>query len=187
MKYLFAVTGSFCNHAKSLEILKRLVSDGNDVTAALSFNAKEISTRFGDAGSFYGSLCAICGGEPVCTIAEAERTVTNGGFDCVIVCPCTGNTCAKIACGITDTPVTMAVKAQLRNGGSVLLALASNDALGANLKNIGVCMDKKHVFFVPMRQDDPQKKPRSLICDFSLAPEAAEKAVRGVQLQPVFI
>lgn len=187
MKYLFAVTGSFCNHAKALEILEKLVSGGNDVTAALSFNAKEISTRFGSADSFYESLRTICGREPLCTLAQAEQTVTNGGFDCVIVCPCTGNTCAKIACGITDTPVTMAVKAQLRNGGSVLLALASNDALGANLKNIGLCMDKKHVFFVPMRQDDPQKKPRSLICDFPLTPNAAEQAARGVQLQPVFI
>ena len=187
MKLGFAFTGSFCNHAKALEILEELVRSGAEAVPFFSYHAKELSTRFGTAQSLLEKASAICRADPVCDIPRAESTVTGGGFDVIAVCPCTGNTCAKIACGVTDTPVTMAVKAQLRNGGSVLLALASNDALGANLKNVGLCMDKKCVFFVPMRQDEPQKKPCSLVCDFSLVPKAAALAARGVQMQPIFI
>lgn len=187
MKLGFAFTGSFCNHEKAIDALKTLAGAGNTVIPFFSPNVKTLSTRFGSADALWEKVVSICGAEPVWDIPGAEQTVTNGGFDCVIICPCTGNTCAKIACGVTDTAVTMAAKAQLRNGGAVLLALASNDALGANLKNIGLCMDKKNVYFVPMRQDDPQKKPRSLVCDFSLTPQAAEDAARGIQIQPVFL
>lgn len=187
MKLGFAFTGSFCNHEKALGALKTLVDAGNTVTPFFSQNVKTLSTRFGSADALWEKVVSICGAEPVCDIPGAEQTVTNGGFDCIIICPCTGNTCAKIANGVTDTAVTMAAKAQLRNGGAVLLATASNDALSANLKNIGLCMDKKNVFFVPMRQDDPVKKPSSLVCDFSLVPRAAEDAARGIQTQPVFI
>ncbi len=187
MKLCFAFTGSFCNHARAYEVLREAVEGGSDVYPVFSYNVKNMSTRFGDAAEFARKVGALCGREIICDIAAAEQTVTGGGFDCVAVCPCTGNTCAKIACGITDTPVTMAVKAQLRNGGSVLLALASNDSLSANLKNFGVCMDKKHVFFVPVRQDDPVKKPNSLVCDFSKVLSAAEYAARGEQIQPIFI
>ena len=187
MELGFAFTGSFCNHAKALEILEGMVKAGDTVVPFFSYHVKELSTRFGAAEELWEKVASLCGAGPVCDIPSAESVVTGGGFDCIAVCPCTGNTCAKIACGVTDTPVTMAVKAQLRNGGSVLLALASNDALGANLKNVGLCMDKKRVFFVPMRQDDPQKKPCSLVCDFSLVPEAARCASRGAQIQPVFI
>ncbi|MBP5755848.1 MAG: dipicolinate synthase subunit B [Clostridia bacterium] len=187
MKLCFAFTGSFCNHARAYEVLREAVEGGSDVYPVFSYNAKNMSTRFGDAGAFEERVRSICGRDVICDITGAEQTVTGGSFDCVAVCPCTGNTCAKIACGITDTPVTMAVKAQLRNGGSVLLALASNDSLSGNLKNVGVCMDKKHVFFVPVRQDDPVKKPNSLVCDFSKVLSAAEYAARGEQMQPIFI
>ncbi len=187
MKFCFAITGSFCNHAQALSVLRSIAGSGNEVIPVLSYNVSNVSTRFGSADDFSKKVSTLCGGALIADITAAEKAVTGGGFDCVIVCPCTGNTCAKIACGITDTPVTMAVKAQLRNGGNVLLALASNDSLSGNLKNVGVCMDKKHVFFAPMRQDDPKKKPNSLVCDFSKVPEAAEYAARGEQIQPLFL
>ena len=118
-------------------------------------------------------------------LSEAEATVTKGNFDVLLICPCTGNTLAKLANGITDTAVTMAAKCRFRNSLPVLIALASNDALGANLKNIGILCEKKNVFFVPLVQDDPQNKPTSLVCDFSSVEKALEAAANGTQLRPL--
>ncbi|MGI6716914.1 MAG: dipicolinate synthase subunit B [Eubacteriales bacterium] len=187
MKIAFAFTGSFCTHANALAVLEELINHGFEVVPVFSPIVASTSTRFGTNEELEKAVNALCKKDIIKTIAKAEEVITRGNFDCVVVCPCTGNTLAKIAHGITDTPVTMSVKAQLRNSRPVLLALATNDALGANFKNIGLCNDKKNVFFVPMKQDDPDKKPTSLVCDFTKVYESLSLAIKGKQLQPVFL
>ena len=184
MKLLYAMCGSFCTHGTSLEAMKR-IAPNNIIIPALSEAARDTDTRFGRADILRESVTVISGNKPITSVAEAEATVTKGGFDAVIVAPCTGNTLAKIANGITDTTVTMCVKAQLRNQKPVIIALATNDGLGANLKNIATALDKKNVFFVPFGQDSPENKPTSLICDFSLIELTLEQALKGKQLQPI--
>lgn len=187
MKTVFAFTGSFCNHAASLETLEKLVNDGNDIYPVFSPSVCSEDTRFGTADGLEREVTRLTGRTPLKTVTQVEETVTKGNFDCVLICPCTGNTAAKIANGITDTAVTMAAKCQLRSLRPVLLAIASNDALGANLKNIGTLSEKKNVFLVPMVQDDVKNKPMSLVCDFSLVGEALDAAVKGIQLRPMII
>ncbi|MDY4709859.1 MAG: dipicolinate synthase subunit B, partial [Eubacteriales bacterium] len=138
------------------------------------------------AKDFYSEVTRITGKYPIADIVGAEPLGTREKLDLMIVSPCTGNTLAKLAAGITDTPVTLAVKAHLRNNRPVLLALSSNDALGANAKNFGILLNTKNVFFVPMGQDAPDVKTKSLIADFSRIPEAVECALAGRQMQPVF-
>ncbi len=184
MKLLYAMCGSFCTHKASVETLKGLVAR-NTVIPAFSEAVRDTDTRFGRADTLRETVVGLCGNEPVLSIRQAEEVVTNGGFDAVIVSPCTGNTLAKIANGITDSTVTMCIKAQLRNRRPVIIALATNDGLGANLSNIALTLEKKIVYFVPFGQDDPQNKQTSLICDFSLIEATLEYAMRGVQLQPI--
>lgn len=186
MKLIYALCGSFCTHKSSLEILKKIASD-NTVVPALSETARDTDTRFGRADTLKETVTGICGNEPILSIRDAEEVVTNGGFDAVVVAPCTGNTLAKIANGITDSTVTMCVKAQLRSRKPVLIALATNDGLGANLFNIALTLEKKNIYFVPFGQDSPLGKPSSLICDFSLLEEALENALQGKQLQPILL
>ncbi|MDD4124597.1 MAG: dipicolinate synthase subunit B [Eubacteriales bacterium] len=146
MTLAYAITGSFCTHSKSLAVLEELIGKGCDIVPVFSAIVCDTSTRFGTSDGLEKAVVNLCGKPVIKTIAKAEEIITRGNFDCVVVSPCTGNTLAKIAHGITDTAVTMSVKAQLRNLRPVLLALATNDALGANFKNIGLCNDKKHVF-----------------------------------------
>ena len=186
MKLVFAFTGSFCNHASALGTLEKLVKNGNDVYPVFSDSVCRESTRFGSSDEIFEKVTSLCCRKPMTAVTEVESTVTKGGFDVVLICPCTGNTLAKMANGITDTAVTMAAKCQLRTLRPVLIALASNDSLGANFKNIGVMSEKKNVFFVPMTQDDPQNKPTSLVCDFSLVPASLDAAVKNAQLRPLF-
>ncbi len=186
MKLLYAMCGSFCTHAKSLEALKA-IAPNNIIIPALSEIVQSTDTRFGRADSLKESLTIISGNEPVTCIRDAEAVVTRGNFDAVIISPCTGNTLAKIANGITDGTVTMCAKAQLRNLKPVIIALATNDGLGANLKNIAAAMDKKNIYFVPFGQDSPLEKPTSLICDFNLLGKTVEYALAGKQLQPVLL
>jgi len=129
----------------------------------------------------------ICSKRVIDSIAKAEPIGPKGLLDVLVICPCTGNTLGKLACGITDTAVTMAAKAHLRNGAPVVLAVATNDGLAASARNIGALLDKKNVYFVPFRQDDPAEKPTSLVADFSLVPETIDAALRGEQLQPVLL
>lgn len=185
MKLAYCITGSFCTHSNSLAVLEELLKEGNDVYPVLSEIVQKETTRFGTKESLYEKVTAFCGRKPILTVNEAESIITRGSFDCVIVCPCTGNTTAKIANGITDTTVTMAVKAQLRSDRKVILAIATNDALGANLKNIAVCLDKKNTYLVPLSQDSPSTKPHSMICNFTKVNETLANAVNGIQIQPV--
>lgn len=187
MKLLYGICGSFCCHESSLKVLDELCSSGHSVTPILSKNASTLDTRFGTSSAMLDKVKKICGKQPVLTIPAVEKTVTGGDFDAMLLCPCTGNTAGKISAGITDDPVTMGVKAMLRNKKPIVIAFASNDGLAASFKNIAHLMDKKNVFFVPMRQDDYVNKPSSLVCDFSLSEKAISAALSGKQLQPVFL
>ncbi len=186
MKLAYALCGSFCTHAKSLEVLKQLATN-HDITPILSEASRDTDTRFGSADTLRRTVGGICGKEPILSIRDAEEQITRGGFDAVIVAPCTGNTLAKIANGITDSTVTMCAKAQLRCRRPVLIAIATNDGLGANLYNIALTVEKKNIFFVPFGQDDAIQKPTSLICDFSLIGKSLELAIKGIQIQPLLL
>ncbi len=182
----YAMCGSFCTHAESLAALEKIARE-HDVLPILSYNAAETDTRFGKACDLIARLRAVTGKTPVTTITEAEPLGPKTPLEALVIAPCTGNTLAKLASAVTDTPVTMAAKAHLRNGGTLLIALASNDAMSANLENIGRLLLRKNVYFVPLRQDDTVKKPHSLVADFRLLPEALVAARDGRQLRPLFI
>ncbi len=182
----YAICGSFCTHAQSLAALEKL-SARYDVLPILSFCAASTDTRFGRAADLIEKVTAITGRSPVMTIKDAEPLGPKTPLEALVIAPCTGNTLAKLACAITDTPVTMAAKAHLRSDRTLLLAIASNDALAANLSNIGTVLLRKNVFFVPMRQDDVIAKPHSLVADFGRIPESLEAALAGRQLRPLFI
>ena len=182
----YALCGSFCTHRDSLEALKQIAST-NNVLPIVSFNAGSLDTRFGTAKDLLDNLEAITGNSVISTIEDAEPLGPKIKLDGLIIAPCTGNTLAKLASGITDTPVTMAAKAHLRSNRPLVITLASNDAMSANLSNIGKLLNRKNVFFVPMIQDDPRNKPHSLVADFNLICETYEGAVKGEQIRPIFI
>ncbi|MCC8043213.1 MAG: dipicolinate synthase subunit B [Oscillospiraceae bacterium] len=182
-----AVTGSFCTFKRVFAQISRLVESGADVTPIMSFNACSLDTRFGSADEQVTTLEEICGKGIINTIPLAEPIGPKKMFDLIVVAPCTGNTLAKLAMGITDTPVTMAVKSHLRNRRPVLIRISTNDALSASAKNIGMLMNTKNIYFIPFSQDDPEKKSTSLIADFTKMPEAICAALEKKQLQPVLI
>ncbi len=182
----YAFCGSYCTFSSSFGVLRALIAAGEDVLPIFSYNAATTDTRFGRAASFLQEAEMLCGRPPVLTVVDAEPLGPKTPLEALIIAPCTGNTLAKLAQGITDTPVTMAAKAHLRQGRPLLLALASNDAMGANLKNVATLLEKKSVYFVPMMQDDPEKKPHSLVADFSLLPSALAAAREGRQQRPLF-
>jgi dipicolinate synthase subunit B len=183
----FAMCGSYCTHKKALEQLEQLLRSGEEVIPIVSENVFSTDTRFGSAESLQKRLYELCERECIHTVKDAEPLGPKIALEALIICPCTGNTLAKMAAGITDTAVTMAAKAHLRSDRPLLIALASNDALSANLKNIGTMLNRKQVYFVPMTQDDPQKKPHSLVADFSLLRPTYEAAMKGIQYQKLFI
>ncbi|MEA4912293.1 MAG: dipicolinate synthase subunit B [Oscillospiraceae bacterium] len=181
----FAMCGSFCTFENTLKLMEALRCEGAEVLPVMSFNAASLDTRFGTAESFRARVETICGRPAIRTIEDAEPIGPQKMCDILLVAPCTGNTLAKLAAGITDTPVTMAVKSHLRGGCPVVLAVSTNDALSAAAKNIGELMNRRHYYFVPLLQDDCARKPTSLTADLRLAPEALRAALSGVQLQPV--
>ena len=183
----YAFCGSYCTHSASFLQLERLVSLGYDVIPIVSENVYSTDTRFGRADALIARLESLCGRSVVHSIVESEPLGPKIVLDAMIISPCTGNTLAKLAAGITDTSVCMAAKAHLRGNRPLVIALASNDALSANLKNIATLLSRKHVYFVPMRQDDPKNKPHSLIADFDLILPTLESAVSGVQYQKIFV
>lgn len=182
----YALTGSFCTFEKSITEMARLSSMGYELLPIMSENAYTTTTRFGKARDIVSRVENICGKSVIHTITGAEPIGPNSMCDLMLVAPCTGNTLSKIALGITDTPVTMAVKSQLRIGAPVLLAVASNDALGASAENIARLMNRKNIYFVPMSQDDPASKPSSLVAHFDKIPDCVEKALSHIQPQPIF-
>lgn len=187
IKVGFCMTGSFCTFEKAFSAMQELRDAGCDILPIMSFNAGTTDTRFGTAQEHIRRAENICGKRVILSISDAEPIGPKKLTDIMIVAPCTGNTMAKLARSITDTPVTMAVKSHLRGGKPVLIACATNDALAGSFKNIGFLMNCRNYYFVPLGQDDPLKKPCSLVADFSLIPEAACAALDGTQLQPVLI
>ncbi len=187
MKIGYALCGSFCTFSQAIEQLESLSRSENELVPIMSFNAYSTDTRFGKAADHINRIESICRRRMINTIADAEPLGPKEKLDLLIISPCTGNTLAKLAAGITDTPVTMAAKAHLRCDRPLLIALATNDGLSANLSNLNAMQKRKSVYLVPMNQDDPEKKPHSLVCDFSLMPKAAQSALRGEQLRPLFL
>lgn len=181
----YVMTGSYCTFRRSFAAAEELVKQGAELVPVMSEHAALTSTRFGSAEDNLEKLREIAGKEVMTTIAETEHIGPGGLTDLMIVAPCTSNTAAKIAAGITDTSATMAVKSHLRSGKPVLLAIASNDSLLGSARSIGELLNRRSFYFVPMLQDDIIKKPASLVAEFSLIPEAAEAALNGIQLRPI--
>ena len=180
-----ALSGSFCTYDKVFKELQKLVDEGAKVQTIISDASQTIDSRFGKAEEFVQKAERLTGIRPMRTIAEAEPIGPKELLDLLIILPCTGNTIAKLANGITDTPVLMAAKAHLRNEKPLLLSVSTNDALGMNMKNIGLLLNAKHIYFVPFGQDNPQKKPNSMIAHTELLLDAAKEALEGKQYQPV--
>lgn len=181
----YAFCGSFCTHKASLGALKELAKEDIKIKPIMSEIVYSTDTRFGRAADLIHTVEELTKEKVIHDIAAAEPIGPKNLLDIIVVSPCTGNTISKIALGVTDTPVTMAVKAHLRNNKPVVLAIATNDALGATAKNIGLLHNTKNIYFVPYRQDDPYSKNNSLVCDFSLISETVEAALKGEQIQPV--
>ena len=187
MRVGYAYTGSFCTVEKSIKVMEKLLDKGIEAFPIMSYNMYNTDTRFGDAISIRDKISNICKKSIIHSIVDAEPLGPKIKLDALIISPCTGNTLSKIANGITDTPVCMAAKAHLRNNSPLIIALATNDALSANLKNIGTLLSRKNVYFVPMIQDDPINKPHSLVADFDLIEETLECALNGNQITKIFI
>lgn len=180
----FALCGSFCTFEKVLSEMEKL-SEIYDIIPIISEGAAKTDTRFGKAEDFIRRITKICNREPITTISAAEPIGPKALLDVLLIEPCTGNTLGKLANGITDTAVTMAAKAHLRNGRPLVIAVSTNDALGASLRNIGVLMNSKNIYFVPMGQDSPIGKPASMVAHFEKSRDAIEAALLGKQVQPL--
>lgn len=183
----YAFCGSFCTLSRSISELRELISLGYSVQPILSEAVYSTDTRFYAADAFRDEVETLCRKKAVTRIVDAEPLGPKTPLEALIISPCTGNTLAKIASGITDSTVTMAAKAHLRSDRPLLISLASNDSMSANLSNIARMLTRKMTFFVPMRQDDPVTKPYSLVADFSLIPECLTAAMAGKQLRPLFL
>lgn len=178
-------TGSFCTYKRVFKELQNIVECGATVTPIFSFQSQNINSRFGNASDFLEKARLITDKQPITTIAGAEPIGPKHLLDILVIAPCTGNTLAKLANGITDSPVLMAAKSHLRCNRPVVLSIATNDALSANLKNIGILMNTKNIYFVPFGQDDYEKKPNSMVAQTSLIIPTIEIALEGRQIQPV--
>ena len=182
----FALTGSFCTFSKVLPEIQRLVDMGAEVYPIMSEMAYSTDTRFGEAEYFRRPIENMTGRKIIHSITDAEPIGPRHYLDVLVVAPCTGNTIAKIANGITDSTVTMASKAHLRNARPLVITVSTNDGLGSSAKNIGMLMNMQNVYFVPFNQDDPIKKPNSLVADMTKIAPAVECALDKAQIQPMF-
>lgn len=183
----FALCGSFCTFKKAIPQMKRLADEGYRVIPIMSHTAYTTDTRFGKSCEFIDEIENICKENIIYTISGAEPIGPKKLLDILVIAPCTGNTIGKMANGITDTSVTLAAKAHLRNARPVIIAVSTNDALGASAKNIGLLMNSKNIYFVPMAQDDCLGKPNSIVANFDLIPETVKSVLENKQPQPVFI
>lgn len=182
----FAVCGSFCTYHRVFPILEALAKN-NDVIPIFSSASASMDSRFGTARDHLQRAIAICGREPICTIEDAEPIGPKKLLDALVIAPCTGNTLAKLAHSIADSPVTMAAKSHLRNARPILVAVSTNDGLAGAAENIGRLLARKHYYFVPFGQDDAGAKPTSLVADFGQIPAALKAALEGKQLQPILL
>ena len=181
----FAMTGSFCTFERVLKQMEALVRRGYEVVPVLSFNAGMLDTRFMTAEHLRTRIVEITGNEPIDTLAGAEPIGPKKMTDVFLIAPATGNSLAKLAAGIYDTPVLLGAKSHLRNDRPLVLAVSTNDGLGAAAQNIGRLLNVRNIYFVPFGQDDPVKKPRSLVADFNQIPRTIAAALSGVQMQPM--
>mgnify|MGYP004531830105 FL=1 len=181
----FAMCGSFCTFDAVLTQLEAMRAEFPKIIPIMSTVSYETDTRFGTAADFRARLESACGQPVIHTIAQAEPIGPKKLLDVLVIAPCTGNTLAKLANGIADTPVTLAAKAHLRNERPIVIAVSTNDALAGNAENIGKLLARGHYFFVPMRQDNAIKKPRSVVADFTRLPETIRSALNGEQIQPI--
>jgi dipicolinate synthase subunit B len=187
LKIGFAFTGSHCTLEETLPQIERLIKEGAEVIPIISHSVASTDTRFGTAQYWKEKLIEITGKTPISTIVEAEPIGPQKLLDVLIIAPCTGNTLAKLANGITDSPVLMAAKAHLRNSRPVVIAISTNDGLSNNAKNIGVLLNTKNIYFVPFGQDNPIEKQNSLVAHMDLIPDTVKEAIKGRQIQPVLI
>ena len=183
----FAFCGSFCTYDQVMPALERARARYGDVTPIISEKSAETDSRFGPAHEFIREMERICDRRVIDTIPKAEPIGPKKLLDALIIAPCTGSTLSRLANGMSDTSVTMAAKAMWRNGRPVVVAVSTNDGLAGSAKNIAALLDKKHVFFVPYRQDDPVGKPTSLVADFTRINDTVDAALRGRQLQPLLL
>lgn len=187
IKLGYAICGSFCTFRKSIDEMKVIAEMGADIYPIMSDNAYSLDTRFGKAADFIEEIEKICGKSIIHTIPEAEPIGPKKLLDVLVISPCTGNTLAKLANGVTDTSVALAAKAHLRNARPLVIGVSTNDALATASKNIGMLMNSKNIYFIPMSQDDPIKKPNSMVAHFDKTPEAIKCALEKTQVQPLYI
>lgn len=187
LKIGFAVTGSHCTLHEITQVMQTMVDEGADLTPIISYAVESMDTRFGKAEDWKSKFREITQKEPIHTIPDAEPIGPQKKFDCMVIAPCTGNTLAKLANGITDTPVLMAAKAHLRNQRPLVIAISTNDGLGINARNIGTLLVTKNVFLVPFGQDSPATKANSLVAHMKKIPDTVLMACEGKQIQPVLV
>ena len=186
MEIGFAMCGSFCTYSQIFPVMEELAAN-HHIIPIFSHAAATIDSRFGTSDEHLQRAREICGRSPLRTLEGTEPIGPKKLLDALIIAPCTGNTLAKLAHSIADTPVTMAAKSHLRNGRPVIIAISTNDALAGAAENIGRLMVRKNYYFVPFRQDDPVKKPTSIVADFTKIPQALEAALEGRQVQPILL
>ncbi len=182
-----AITGSYCTYEKVFKELETLAKTGANLYPIFSNHASTTDSRFGKCADFLTRAEQITGRKPIITIPDAEPIGPSALFDILVIAPCTGNTLSKLANGISDTPVLMAAKAHLRNNRPLVVALSTNDALGMNLKNIGILLNTKNIYFIPFGQDNHKTKPNSMIAHIDLLTDTLQHALDNKQLQPVIL
>ena len=183
----FALTGSFCTFKSIIPEIKNIIDHGGKILPIMSFNAYNTDTRFGKAEDFINEIENICNNKIIHTIEDSEPIGPQELTDVMVIAPCTGNTLAKLANGITDTPVLMSAKSHLRNGNPLIIGISTNDGLSNNLKNIGTLINMKNIYFIPFRQDNPITKPNSLVLDVKSVVTTIEKALDMEQIQPLLL
>ena len=183
----FAFCGSYCTYGQAMVALEEVANRWEEVIPIVADSGVDTDTRFGEAAMWLARMEEICGKKPLTSIKEVEPIGPQKLLDGLVICPCTGNTLGKLAHGIADTSVTMAVKSHLRNGRPVVLAVSTNDGLGVAAENIGKLLSRRDIYFVPFGQDDPEGKPRSLVADFTQVPAALTAALEGKQIQPLLL
>ncbi len=183
----YVLTGSFCTFNKTIPIMKELAEMGAEIVPIMSFNSYELDTKFGKAQSFIDKIENISGKKIIHTIPDAEPIGPKRLTDIMVIAPCSGNTISKLAYDIIDTPATMAAKSHLRNNLPIVIAISTNNGLGANAENIGKLLNRRNYYFVPFRQDNPITKPRSIVADFDMIIKTVEAALEGEQINPILL
>ena len=183
----YVLTGSFCTFHKTIPIMKQLIEIGAEIVPIMSFNSYNLDTKFGKAQDFIDKIENITGKKIIHTIPDAEPIGPKKLTDIMVIAPCSGNTISKLACDIIDTPATMAAKSHLRNNLPIVIAISTNNGLGANAENIGKLLNRRNYYFVPFRQDNPITKPRSIVADFDMIIKTIEAALEGEQINPILI